>query len=99
MIFRDGVLTRKWKTIFSAIGIVSAFGAWYFIDDLTDIRFWLLAIAAIVFGYGSAWAGLMEKWGLKPFTHDPLGWRKAKESYKGKENAASAADKNQDEAP
>ncbi len=97
VIFRDGILTKKWKNIFSAIGIASAFGAWLFIDDLTDIRFWLLTIIVIVFGYGSAWAGLMEKWGFKPFTNDPLGWRKAKGSYKPTD--APAGEQKQDHLP
>jgi len=35
-----------------------------------------------VLGYGGAWGGLAEQWGWKPLREDPLGWRKAKKSYK-----------------
>ena len=38
-------------------------------------------------------AGRAEALGLKPFTNDPLGWRKAKESYKADDVSTKVADK------
>ena len=87
----DGKLTKKGKNIFTVIGLAAAYGVWYFIGDMSDIRFWLCVIIGIVFGYGTVWAGWMEKWGYKPFTNDPLGWRKAKASYRNKESAEDSA--------
>ena len=42
-------------------------------------------------------AGRAEALGLKPFTNDPLGWRKAKESYKA--DAASNDVSKKDDPP
>jgi hypothetical protein len=41
-----------------------------------------LAMAAVA-GFGGRAQGL----GIKPFTNDPLGWRKAKKSYKAQEDS------------
>ena len=79
-LIKDGVLTPLAKNTSAsiAIGLIVYI---HFFGDFDNCKTWLLASAAIVFGYGSAWAGLMQKWGYKPFTTDPLSWRKAKKSY------------------
>lgn len=82
---KNGNLTPVAHRVFSILGLLAALGTAFYLDDLTDWRLWLLSMVAIVFGYGSAWAGLMKKWGFAPFTNDPLGWRKAKKSYQGDE--------------
>jgi hypothetical protein len=53
---------------------------------LSDFRLWILVVIALVFGRGAAMAGIVQQWGYKPFTNDPLGWRKAKKSYEEKEH-------------
>jgi hypothetical protein len=58
----------------------------FFLDDLSDFRLWILVVIALVFGRGAAMAGIVQQWGYKPFTNDPLGWRKAKKSYEEKEH-------------
>ena len=81
MILKDGKLTRIARAISTTVGLICAIATTYFLDDLTNPILWILTAMAIIFGYGSAWSGLSEKWGYKPFTNDPLGWRAAKKSY------------------
>lgn len=81
MIFRDGRLSKGARAIATTIGLGCAAATFFLLDDLNDPKLWICAVLAILFGYGSAWSGLSEKWGFKPFTNDPLGWRKAKKSY------------------
>ena len=78
---KDGRLTPVADKLFGAIGVGAALSLYFFFDSLDGAWFWIVASIAVIFGYGSAWAGLMHKWGYKPFANDPLGWRKAKESY------------------
>lgn len=86
MIFEDGKITKRWKSIFSLIGLISGLSTFFFLDDLSDFRLWILVVIALVFGRGAAMAGIVQQWGYKPFTNDPLGWRKAKKSYEEKEH-------------
>jgi hypothetical protein len=78
---KDGKLSKSARLASTLIGIASAASTFVFMDDLEDPRLWTSAVLAIVFGYGAAWSGLSEQWGFNPFTHDPLGWRKAKKTY------------------
>ena len=52
---------------------------------LNNLLGWIILIVSgiviLVFGI----AGRAEALGLKPFTNDPLGWRKAKETYQNDE--------------
>ena len=46
--------------------------------------FWIgvvVIVASLIIGSIGIGAGAAESIGLKPFTNDPLGWRKAKQSY------------------
>lgn len=82
---KDGVLTPFAKNI-SAVIAIGLIAYIHFFGDFDNFWTWILASIAVVFGYGSAWAGLMHKWGYKPFTNDPLGWRKAKATYQDGES-------------
>jgi fatty-acid desaturase len=76
---------KNWVITVGQIGgVLFGFMAYQFLGDLSDYRFWLFTSLSLVFGYGFSWAGLMQKWGYRPFTNDPLGWRSAKASYEPK---------------
>jgi len=72
---------------FAAIVAVIGFG-------YNDIFGWLIlsisGVVILIFGmaYGA------QALGLKPFTNDPLGWRRAKETYKEGDKAKSSAKSN-----
>jgi hypothetical protein len=66
-------------------GVLIGWAAMYFFEDWSSPYFLTLICLAVVLGYGGAWGGLSSQWGASPFTNDPLGWRKAKESYQGDE--------------
>lgn len=97
-IFVDGELSESWKLRFQIVGVICAISTVFFLDDLSDWRPWLLACFAIIFGYGASMAGLMKKWGYRPFTNDPLGWRKAKQSYKV-DASSDGESSSEDQAP
>ncbi len=82
LIIKDGNLSPLADKVFSLVGVAAAISLVVFFDELNGLWFYLVVVIAIIFGYGSAWAGIVKKWGYAPFTNDPLGWRKAKESYK-----------------
>jgi hypothetical protein len=81
--FKDGRATwyGSWTGIIGSILVM--YGVIHF--RLNNVFGWFLLIAAwivlMVFGL----SGRSEALGLKPFTNDPLGWRKAKKSYQGDE--------------
>lgn len=62
-------------------GVAIGWGAMYLFDNLGGPIFWILICLAVALGYGGAWGGLSNRWGAPPFTTDPLGWRKAKQTY------------------
>jgi hypothetical protein len=73
---------QKWVvTVGQIIGIGCGFVAYSLAEDMSSYKFWVFASVAFLFGYGFSWAGLMQKWGYRPFTNDPLDWRAAKASY------------------
>jgi len=86
--FRDGNLTSIGGTVIALIGVIAVLGsiAW----AKTKFAF----IAGIFFGVfliAIASASLKALvLGIKPFTNDPIGWRKAKKSYKNSEAAPNA---------
>ncbi len=87
---KDGRLTPVSDKLFGAIGVCAALSLYFFFDSLDGAWYWIVASIAVVFGYGSAWAALMHKWGYKPFTNDPLGWRKAKATYQDGESSPAS---------
>jgi hypothetical protein len=75
----------KQHRFFRIVGVLGVLIGWltmYFFDDWSSPMFWLLAVIATVLGLSGAWGGLSIQWGAPPFNNDPLGWRKAKQSYK-----------------
>ena len=79
-IFRNGNLTFWGGTVIALIGVGAVLGSIAFAKTkfvfITGLFFgvFLIAIAS-----ASLKALVL---GVKPFTNDPLGWRKAKETYK-----------------
>ncbi len=88
----DSALTQRGADV---LGITGLLTGWilYLSSIRSGVIFWVGLLLAVGLGYLSAWGGLAAKWGLKPFTRDPLGWRKAKESYKEKYESDAKADK------
>jgi hypothetical protein len=75
-IVADGNLRPWFDNTLIAISFALMIAPWF-----TDLPFWLiyaLFCMGAVFGAISAYSG---RFGLRSFTNDPLGWRKAKESY------------------
>lgn len=89
--FKDGRATwyGSWSAILLSILVICAVIHFRF----NNVFGWFLLIAAwitlAVFGL----SGRSEAIGLKPFTNDPLGWRKAKKSYETKEDSDEAPKK------
>ena len=75
-------ISQKILRISGVFGVFIGWATMYFFEDWSSPIFWLLISIAVILGYGGAWGGLSLQWGAPPFTNDPLGWRKAKESYK-----------------
>ena len=80
-IIKNGQIKAWIYTVGQIIGVGSGYLAYRFSDDISNYKFWVFACIAFVFGYGFSWVGLMQKWGFKIFTNDPLGWRSAKKTY------------------
>jgi hypothetical protein len=74
--------SQKILRIAGVLGVLIGWGAMYFFNDWSSPIFWILISIAIILGYGGAWGGLSLQWGAPPLTNDPLGWRKAKKTYK-----------------
>lgn len=80
---KDGHLTSRGADSLGVAGVLIIWGAAYFFDEWSGLWFWTLAILGGALGYLGAYGGLARKFGFSaPFTNDPLGWRKAKKSYK-----------------
>ncbi|WP_346308911.1 hypothetical protein [Limnohabitans sp.] len=78
--FVDGKMTNLSSVLVVAITFGGILGVLYF-----QPPFWLgvgILAVSIIIGVIGAVSGAAESVGLKPFTNDPLGWRKAKQSYK-----------------
>ena len=77
-------------TFFGAVCVVlTGFGLAYV--SLEYFSFLTLKVVGLSLGLGIAsiggFSGRAKALDLKPFTNDPLGWRKAKESYRTTEEA------------
>jgi hypothetical protein len=96
--FIDGHLSQRGSDILGLIGVAIVFAVAYFFDDWSGFWFWALALFGGLLGYVGAYGGLARKFGFEaPFTNDPLGWRKAKETYQN--NASPEKPANRDDAP
>ena len=96
--FIDGHLSQRGSDILGLIGVVVIFAIAYFFEDWSGFWFWFLALCGGFLGYVGAYGGLARKFGFQaPFTNDPLGWRKAKKSYKTDDAPTKAV--NKDDSP
>lgn len=81
---------KEWAA--DGLGIAGVSIIWstaYLFEKWEGFWFWLLMCIGAVLGYAAAYGGLAKQFGFQPpFTNDPLGWRKAKETYKTEEEAA-----------
>ncbi len=91
----DGKMTDLSSFLVVAITFGGILGTLYF-----QPPFWLgilfISVSLIVGAIGGA-AGMAESVGSKPFTTDPLGWRKSKKTYQTKDTPS--LEKRQDDAP
>lgn len=85
MLISNGNLKEKILNIMDLVGLGTIFATAYFFEKWEGWLFWLLMLSGAAIAKVSAYGGLAEKFGYKPFTNDPLGWRKAKESYLNKD--------------
>ena len=83
--FKDGRATwyGSWLAIIGSILVM--YGVIHF--RLNNVFGWILLVVAWIVLAVFGLSGRAEAIGLKPFTNDPLGWRKAKASYKEGEQA------------
>ena len=79
---KNGNLTSSAANGLGISGVAIVWGAAYLFDDWSGVWFWMFMCVGATVGYFGAYSGLARKFGFSPFTNDPLGWRKAKESYK-----------------
>ena len=80
LLVQDGRLTWIAEIILGFVVLLGLFGI-----PIFNIPFWLaipVGVVALIAGAVLMFEGRATALGLKPFTNDPLGWRKAKESYK-----------------
>lgn len=89
--FLKGHITERGSDALSIIGIAITWGCAYFFDEWEGFWFWFLISIGVVVAYVGIYGSQAKKFGFQaPFTSDPLGWRKAKQSYK--EEAAPEED-------
>lgn len=89
--FVDGNLTFWGGVSLALIGTCTVIGS---IAFATSKFLFLLGVLVGVLFLGIASASLKSLvLGIKPFTNDPLGWRKAKKSYETKEDSDNAPKK------
>jgi peptidoglycan/LPS O-acetylase OafA/YrhL len=92
--FINGHLSQRSSDLLGLAGVAIIFAAAYFFDDWSGFWFWSVALLGGLLGYVGAYGGLARNFGFEaPFTSDPLGWRKAKESYKSSEDADESVKK------
>jgi hypothetical protein len=78
--FKNGKATWYGRLIGMVLPILVIYGVIH--SRLNNFMGWLLLIVACIVFAIFGLSGRAEALGLKPFTNDPLGWRKAKKSYK-----------------
>ncbi len=91
--------SHKLARLCGVFGVITGWCTMYFFTDWNGFLFWLLICISTVMSVAGAWSGLAMQWGYKPFTNDPLGWRKAKQSYKAEPGEQGQAEPQNDPAP
>lgn len=89
---RDGKLTFLAETLLAILVLFGAFGVPYL-----NVPLWA-AIPIWIFGFVAAgvlmFEGRASALGFKPFTRDPLGWRRSKRTYEVDQEARPSGKKN-----
>lgn len=80
---KDGNLTGIAALLSLTLGFLTLFITFKFVTT----KFWAMfgLLLAFLFLLLAGYSGRAKALGLKPFTNDPLGWRKAKKTYEQKE--------------
>ncbi len=81
-IIKSGNFTNFFQLLLMIVGVLMIIFAAYWVMDKTLQR--LLCVAGLVLGMVGMYAGKASVFKLKPFTNDPLGWRKARAAYSEK---------------
>ena len=92
----DGWFTAHWGSVFSIGGLLLAALPWFFSLHI-GLCLILTLVGSAVSLLGSYEAKAKQFDFQAPFTNDPLGWRKAKESYKS--DPAQTDDPSKDKNP
>ena len=93
----DGKMTDFSSFLVIVVSFGGILGVLYF-----QPPFWIgvvVIVGALIIGSIGIGAGAAESIGFKPFTNDPLGWRKAKQSYKAEPGEQGQAEPQNDSAP
>jgi len=97
-IFENGHITERGCDVLGLTGIGVIWATAYFFESWSGFWFWALMLVGGALSYAAAYGGLAKKFGFQaPFTNDPLGWRKAKQSYKAE--PVEASEPKNDSAP
>ncbi len=92
---REGKLTWLSELLLGGIVVIGLIGI-----PILNMPLWLaipIGGLSLIAGVVLMFEGRASALGLKPFTNDPLGWRKAKETYKTDADS-DLAKKNDDQA-
>jgi|LauGreDrversion4_2_1035121.scaffolds.fasta_scaffold145471_2 hypothetical protein len=93
-LFDKGHITERGSDVLAIAGIAITWGCAYFFNEWEGFWFWLLISAGVVIAYIGIYGRQAKQFGFQaPFTNDPLGWRKAKQSYKSPEDADKSVKK------
>ena len=92
---RDGNLTGIAALLSLSLGFLTLFITFKFVTT----KFWAIFgfLFAFFFFLLAGYSGRAKALGLKPFTNDPLGWRKAKRTYEQKEKDEQDVNKKSDD--
>jgi hypothetical protein len=81
--FHEGHITERGSDVFAIVGIAITWGCAYFFKEWGGVWFWLLVSVGVIISYVGIFGRQSKQFGFQaPFTNDPLGWRKAKKTYK-----------------
>lgn len=85
MIFiKDGNLNFFARTFLCFVGVGIIGVAIFYVES--KFWFYVLSTFGLVIGYFGGYSSQAAVLKLKPFTNDPLGWRKAKKTYMSKKD-------------
>lgn len=88
-VIKDGRLKKWFSNVLFFGGLCVMCLAFLFLSGLI---FYLVMVAGLLIASISSFEAKAIVLGLKPFTNDPLGWRKAKQSYQTEEPPKASVD-------